>query len=244
MIVSCSENQTTNSSVSVNYRYTNSLFPNPSEDNTMQVLSKNDNVISLIYSDALPGVDSKGIGAFLKSDSLPFYINKDYKSKKIFVKDRSAKPEYMFEVAYDFYTQDLSQKRWEMTDEYKDLNGRKCQLAFIEYSSGCKFYCLFDSSSKYKIMPWKFPEINGLVVKVYSEDEVITFSLIEDSINELEGIDNYLINKDDTLGLEVLTYEERITYCENSLEAAYTKMSKNLPIDSKLEKPTIDFYCN
>ncbi len=81
--------------------------------------------------------------------------------------------------------------QWEFLDEKEVVNNIICSKA-LKYHKGRTYTAWFDPTSPYRLGPWKFVDLPGLVIKIESIDKSITFQLkdtVPRQTNELVEID-------------------------------------------------------
>ena len=208
----------------------------------MEVVIGEDITISYILNDS---IEAENFPVEISSDSLPYFIQKNFDSGKIVAKDRTTNPEHIFSksIYYEYYYQDLSQSKWILEDKFKVINNMKCQLAHIEYEDSCTFYCWLYKESEIDIMPWKFPKIRGLAVEIYSEDRDIVFELSDGPTKSEIDVATYAVDSDTEADLDFISHETRIGNMEQSLIKIHEKVSKDLPEGATISPPEINFYC-
>ncbi len=236
------------------YKHTNKKYPYPDTVNVMNVFSYNDQMVSYSKSEIRKtfstSVLSTGDGNFRKVkklallDSIPYIIINDFSNNMIYSKDRTFDPERLLDtiITFDYYKQKLTSDKWKLSDEYKKIGDYKCRLATIQYNNCEKYSCWFYENSDHRVMPWKFPPIDGLPIKIQSEDDQILFELenfeIEES-NENQRLFRNLSHNE----IEYLSIKSRYTHYEESHEKALNKLRSILPEGTKVNIPKIDIAC-
>ncbi|MCO5724987.1 GLPGLI family protein [Robiginitalea marina] len=78
---------------------------------------------------------------------------------------------YKWYIAFKkFYITDSPTFNWKLTSEFKDILGYKCQKATLEFR-GRSYEAFFTNELGVKGGPWKFHNLPGAILEVYSVDD-------------------------------------------------------------------------
>lgn len=93
------------------------------------------------------------------------FVYKDFKDRSIYsIKRISMKP---------FLIKDSTQIfKWKVVDEFKEVLGYNCQKAITVYG-GRNYEAYFTTEIPFQTGPWKFCNLPGLILEVYSTDSVL-----------------------------------------------------------------------
>ncbi|WP_208022818.1 GLPGLI family protein [Flavobacterium jejuense] len=144
-------------------------------------------------------------------------LYKEILEKKIFFKDQ---------IRFNFFDilDSTSVFKWEIQKDTKTILNYKCQKAVCEFRSR-KYEVYFTTELTFSDGPWKFYGLPGLILEVYSNDNVATFHFIAEKIkikNETENIKNPYINK------ELITFDDYVNiYRKKYDESLYRVVNEN-----------------
>lgn len=72
--------------------------------------------------------------------------------------------------------EELPIMNWEITSEFKEVNGYQCYLALLEYR-GRRYSAYFTYDIPLKLGPWKFNGLPGLIVSIWDESGIYKWEL-------------------------------------------------------------------
>ncbi|MFN3639946.1 MAG: GLPGLI family protein [Flavobacterium sp.] len=132
----------------------------------------------------------------LSLNSNPVYF-KDFQLKSIY---------YIDMIKLDpFYIHDkLGSIKWNIENETKTILNFKCQKASCIYN-GRKFEVFFTEDIPINDGPWKLTGLPGLILQVYSDDNVASFKITVEKIeikNDVVKLENPFVTK------KLLTFDE------------------------------------
>ncbi|MBT8244835.1 MAG: GLPGLI family protein [Winogradskyella sp.] len=99
----------------------------------------------------------------VKSDKNPI-LYKDFSSKEIYSIERIVLKPFEVKDSFEIFN-------WSLKDEYKTILGYKCQMAIMSFR-GRDYVAYFTTDLPFSIGPWKFEGLPGVILEVYSLDNV------------------------------------------------------------------------
>lgn len=164
-----------NTIILAEYMFTNKAS---SEVNTVQLTVKKDKAISKFYSFATNMADSVE-----DLDDTQMFVtikNKDTTGKQFYVtKDEIVFRDFIY-VNKNFQSVIVSEKtpvlNWELTNEESKVNGVSCYKALLKFR-GRNYIAWYAPDIATPFGPWKFYGLPGLIVRITSDDNIISFSL-------------------------------------------------------------------
>lgn len=92
------------------------------------------------------------------------FIFKDYKERSIYSIERVEMKPFLVKDTMKIFN-------WKIENEFKDVIGYKCQKA-TTFHRGRNYEAYFTTAIPYQTGPWKFCNLPGLILDVYSTDGV------------------------------------------------------------------------
>src|SRR5690606_35886422 len=93
------------------------------------------------------------------------FVYKDYKNKHFYSIMRVSMKPFLVKDSMSIFN-------WKIENEFKDIIGYKCQKATAEYR-GRTYVAFFTTATPFNNAPWKFANLPGLILEVYSTDKVL-----------------------------------------------------------------------
>lgn len=182
------EKNVSNSILYVDYTYSLQMKGVPSALVINSTLSANEHA-SLYEMDFLGNTNfkeeedsEKGVVLSIKPKYNDF-IFKDYEKRVTYSVERVQMKPFLVKDSMSIFT-------WEFKNEFKDIIGYKCQKAITTHR-GRNYEVYFTTEIPYQTGPWKFCNLPGLILEVYSIDNV--FKITANKL-EIKNVDVKIVN--------------------------------------------------
>ena len=123
-----------------------------------------------------------------------------------------------------FYISDrLGSIKWQIENDFKTILDFKCQKASCNYN-GRKFEVFFTEDIPLNDGPWKLSGLPGLILQVYSDDDVASFEINVEKIeikNDVVKLENPFVTK------KLLTFDEFKAIYQKKYEESQHKIIDN-----------------
>lgn len=153
--------------------------------------------------------------------------------RKIFFKDQ---------IRFNFFNiiDNTPVFKWEIQKEEKTILNYKCQKATCEFRSR-KFEVYFTSDLPFSDGPWKFFGLPGLILEVYSNDEIASFHFAAESIeisDEIKKIKNPYENE------SFISYQEFVNIYKQKYEQSLHMVINENGETRPMKKGFREYYIN
>jgi GLPGLI family protein len=124
----------------------------------------------------------EGVVLYIKPKHNKF-VYKDFEERAIYSIERVEMKPFLVKDSLSFFN-------WKIENEFKDVIGYKCQKATTFYR-GRNYEAYFTTAIPYQTGPWKFCNLPGLILEVYSTDDVFKIEanklVIKNTAAEIEN---------------------------------------------------------
>jgi len=152
---------------SIEIKYDYNLIGEEFKKKTFQVIaSKNNSLCKLIVF--TPMTKGESGETYIHKDTSFTFI--DFQKKSIISQDMTFKERVLVRDSLKLFN-------WKLTSNTKNILGYKCQEARTNFR-GRNYYAYFTDELPFRVGPWKFNGLPGVILKVKSEDDGVLMQAI------------------------------------------------------------------